>query len=152
MPSACSFRAVTGPDAPQRIDRQLLQERARRAPGGITVSPSGFFHPEAIFARNLLGATPAEAVRPRLFADRRLQPARDRHCRAVLPGVVGDVEIGFVERQRLDEGRDAAEDLEHLLRHRPVPREVGTDQDQFRAEADRPGHRHGGAHAEGRAS
>ena len=30
----------------------------------MTVSPSGFFHPEAIFARNLFGAAPAEAVRP----------------------------------------------------------------------------------------
>jgi hypothetical protein len=30
----------------------------------MTVRPSGFFHPEAIFARNLFGATPADAVRP----------------------------------------------------------------------------------------
>ena len=29
----------------------------------MTVSPSGFFQPEAIFARNLFGATPADAVR-----------------------------------------------------------------------------------------
>ncbi len=28
----------------------------------MTVRPSGFLQPEAIFARNLLGATPAEAV------------------------------------------------------------------------------------------
>src|SRR5919197_3872178 len=32
--------------------------------GLITVRPSGFFHPDAIFARNLFGATPADAVRP----------------------------------------------------------------------------------------
>src|SRR3954468_16676126 len=30
----------------------------------MTVRPSGFFQPEAILARNLLGATPADAVRP----------------------------------------------------------------------------------------
>ena len=30
----------------------------------MTVRPSGFFHPEAILARNLFGATPADAVRP----------------------------------------------------------------------------------------
>src|SRR5881227_653051 len=30
----------------------------------MTVRPSGFFHPDAIFARNLFGATPADAVRP----------------------------------------------------------------------------------------
>ena len=29
----------------------------------MTVRPSGFFQPEAIFARNLFGATPAETVR-----------------------------------------------------------------------------------------
>ena len=30
----------------------------------MTVRPSGFFHAEAILARNLLGATPADAVNP----------------------------------------------------------------------------------------
>ena len=30
----------------------------------MTVRPSGFFQPDAIFARNLLGATPADAVSP----------------------------------------------------------------------------------------
>jgi hypothetical protein len=30
----------------------------------MTVSPSGFCQPDAIFARNLLGATPADAVSP----------------------------------------------------------------------------------------
>src|SRR5436309_13841243 len=32
--------------------------------GLITVRPSGFFQPDAIFARNLFGATPADAVNP----------------------------------------------------------------------------------------
>ena len=30
--------------------------------GAITVRPSGFCHADAIFARNLFGATPADAV------------------------------------------------------------------------------------------
>ena len=30
--------------------------------GAITVRPSGFRHADAIFARNLFGATPADAV------------------------------------------------------------------------------------------
>ena len=30
--------------------------------GATTVRPSGFFQPDAIFARNLFGATPADAV------------------------------------------------------------------------------------------
>ena len=32
--------------------------------GAMTVRPSGFCHPDAILARNLFGATPAEAVSP----------------------------------------------------------------------------------------
>ena len=35
--------------------------------GCITNSPFGFFSPDAIFATNLFGATPAEAVRSRSF-------------------------------------------------------------------------------------
>ena len=56
------------PDAPQRVHRQLWRNRSTRS-GAMTVSPSGFFQPDAIFARNLFGATPADAVRPRLLAD-----------------------------------------------------------------------------------
>ena len=49
--------------APQRVDRQVLEERLH-AFGAMTVRPSGLRQPEAILARNLLGATPADAVRP----------------------------------------------------------------------------------------
>ena len=48
-------------DAPQRVDRQLLQELLD-ALGRDHGQPVGLFQPEAIFARNLFGATPAEAV------------------------------------------------------------------------------------------
>ena len=40
--------------------------------GEMTVSPSGFFQADAVFARNLFGATPAEAVRPVSSRIRRL--------------------------------------------------------------------------------
>ena len=49
--------------ATQRVDWQLLKKRSTRS-GGMTVRPSGFFQAEAILARNLFGATPADAVSP----------------------------------------------------------------------------------------
>ena len=81
----------------------------------MTVRPSGFFQPEAILARNLFGATPAEAVSARLLADARLEAPRDVDAERLAPGVLGDVEVRLVERQRLDERRDGAEDREDLL-------------------------------------
>ena len=47
----------------------------------MTVRPSGFCQPDAIFARNLLGATPADAVRPvwsRILAFSRSATVRPR--------------------------------------------------------------------------
>ena len=53
--------------------------------GAITVRPSGFRHADAIFARNLFGATPADAVSAVAVPDLRLQPLRDDSCRAARP-------------------------------------------------------------------
>src|SRR5258708_4188470 len=62
IPIARSFFAVTGP-TPESASTGSSRRNSSIRPGGITVSPSGFFQPEAILARNLLGATPAEALR-----------------------------------------------------------------------------------------
>ena len=61
MPIARSFFAVTGP-TPQSASTGSFCRNASTRSGAMTVSPSGFCQPEAIFARNLFGATPAEAV------------------------------------------------------------------------------------------
>ena len=114
----------------------------------MTVRPSGLRHADAIFARNLFGATPADAVRPVVFADQRLQPPRDVHAERLVPRVLGDVEVRLVERQRLDERRDRPEDREHLLRDRAVLLEVGRDDRQLRAEPDGARHRDRRPHAE----
>ena len=58
---ARSFFAVTGPTPHSASTGSCCRNFSTR-PGAITVRPSGFFHPEAILARNLFGATPAEAV------------------------------------------------------------------------------------------
>ena len=63
MPAARSRRAVTGPTPHRASTGSLRRKRSTRA-GATTVSPSGLRHADAILARNLLGAAPAEAVRP----------------------------------------------------------------------------------------
>ena len=92
--------------------------------GLITVRPSGFFQPDAIFARNLFGATPADAVRPVSARMRSFSRRATVVAERLVPGVLGDVEVGLVERQRLDERRHLAEDREHRVRRRLVAGEV----------------------------
>ena len=80
-------RSIGGAHVDQPLDAALAQSRRGHRPtphsastgsccrngstrsGAITVRPSGFFQPEAIFARNLFGATPADAVSPVAVAD-----------------------------------------------------------------------------------
>ena len=119
MPRARSFLAVTGPTPHRRIDRQRCRNGSTRS-GAMTVRPSGFFHPDAIFARNLFGATPADAVRPVAVANPLFEPLRDRRGERLVPAVLGHVEVGLVERQRLDERSDFPIDAENRCRCRLV--------------------------------
>ena len=81
--------------------------------GWMTNRPSGFFQSEAILARNLLGATPAEAVSG-LVADLAPDLLRRRGRGRQAGELVRHVEVGLVERQRLDQRRVPQEDLAHL--------------------------------------
>ena len=63
MPRSRSRCGRDRPDAPQRIDRQRLEE-ALDALGRDDRQAVGLLPAEAILARNLFGATPADAVRP----------------------------------------------------------------------------------------
>ena len=85
----------------------------------MTVRPSGFFQPEAILARNLFGATPADAV-SRVSSRIALEAPRDRDAERLAPGVLGDVEVRLVERQRLDQRRHGPKQLVDRLGHAPV--------------------------------
>src|SRR3546814_14318202 len=58
-----------------------------------------------------------------------------------------DVQIGFVQRQRLDDVGEAREYLPHLGGHGAIDLEPGADEQQVGAEPPRPGARHGGADA-----
>jgi len=67
------------------------------------VSPSVSFQPEAILARNLLGADACGGAQIQLLRNERLQLLRDIARKRLAPEIVGDIEVGLVERQRLDE-------------------------------------------------
>ena len=116
--------------------------------GRITNRPSGLRQSEAILARNLFGATPAEAVScvSSRIALRIASAVAVAVARPVL--VVGDVEVGLVQRQRLDQVGVAGEDLAHLARHRPVAHEVRRHEHRLRAQALGAHRRHRRAHAE----
>ena len=148
MPRSRRRWAVTGPTPHKASTGSVWRKRSTRW-GAITVRPSGFCHADAIFARNLFGATPADAVRPVRSLIAALIRTRDLAPERQLPRVLGHVEIRLVERQRLDPRRHRAEDLEHRLRRGAVLLEVGPDDRQVRAQADRARHRHRRAHAEG---
>src|SRR6185295_19228731 len=70
--------------------------------------------------------------------------ARQRHA----PQVLGHVEIGLVERERLDQRGRRMQDLHHPLGRLAIFLEVRPDDDELRAEAYRARHRHRRAHAE----
>ena len=147
MPRARSLRAVTGP-TPHSASTWSCCRNGSTWSGLMTVRPSGFFQPDAIFARNLFGATPADAVSrvsSRMRSFRRFAHA----CRQRLaPLVLGDVQVRLVERERLDERRHLAKQREHRVRRGLVPREVGRHDDERRTQPDGLRHRHGRAHAE----
>ena len=63
MPSSCNRASVTLPTPGNRPTGSGARKASTWC-GRITNRPSGFFQSEAILARNLLGATPAEAVSP----------------------------------------------------------------------------------------
>ena len=68
MPRSRSFFAVTGPTPQSASTGSCCRNDSTRS-GAITVRPSGLRHADAIFARNLFGATPADAVS---FVDSRI--------------------------------------------------------------------------------
>ena len=75
--------AVTGPTPHSASTGSCCRNGSTRS-GLITVRPSGFFQPDAIFARNLFGATPADAVSPvsaRMRAFSRCATVRRRAAR-----------------------------------------------------------------------
>ena len=69
-PWPVSLAAVLGP-TPHSLSTGRSARKLRSVPGSTTVRPSGFAMPEAIFATDLLEATPTEIVSPSSDSTRR---------------------------------------------------------------------------------
>ena len=99
-------RRGLGPDAPQRVDRKVLQERLhplgrdRRSGRPASSSPRRSW-PGTCSARRR--RTPS-AASPR--GSRPSGGCATVDAERLAPGVLGDVEVRLVERERLDERRD----------------------------------------------
>jgi len=63
MPRSAIFLAVTRPTPGIRLTGNR-RTKLSLSSGEITKSPSGLSQSEAIFAKNLFPATPAEAIKP----------------------------------------------------------------------------------------
>ena len=83
-----------------------------------------------------------------LLADPRPDRLGDVGGERNTPQVLGDVEVGLVERERLDHRRVLGEDGADLLRHGLVDLEARLDEDEIRALAPRRHGRHRRAHPE----
>ena len=121
-------------DAPQRLDRQRMQER-ELASGGTTSSPSGFATPDATLARNFVRATPTVIGSPTFSRTRDTQTSRDLRRRARDPPHSAHVDERLVDRQPLHQRRRVLEDREHVLAGLRVGLEARRHDDGLRAQA-----------------
>ena len=135
------------PDTPERVDGQLLEKTfdsfGRDDGQAVRLLPPGGDLREKLVRRD--ARRDGEGGR---LEDRRFQAPRDRHAERLVPRVLRDVEVRLVERERLDERRHRAVEIEDLLRDGGVALEVGTHDRERGAEAHRARHRNRRAHAE----
>ena len=85
-------------------------------------------------ATSLLGATPTDTVRPRSSRDPAADLVGDGGGAAELAEVVGDIEVGLVEGQRLDDRSEEAVDGEDRLGLGAIPFELGFEEDRVRTQ------------------
>ena len=135
------------PDAPQRLDGQLLEEtldtlrRDHREAVGLL--PAG-----GDFREKLVRRDAGRHGESRGFADVHFEAPGHVHAERLVPGVFGHVEVRLVEGERLDERRDGPVEVEDLPRDGGIAPEVGPHDREARAEAHRARHGHGRADAE----
>ena len=136
------------PDAPQRVDRQLLQERldalGRDHRQAVRLAPGRRDLREELVRRDAGRRGQAgRLANPRLDAPaRRSSPSGSPHAFSVTSRYASSSDSASTS------GVTDAEDREHLLRHRAVLLEIRADDREVRAEADRARHRNRRAHAE----
>ncbi len=140
-------RGRDGPDAPQRVNRQFLQEVLHAFGGNhrqaVRLAPGRGDLREKLVRRHA-----RRRRKSRTFFNCGLDLPGDGHAQRLAPGVFRDVEVGLVERQTFDQWRDFAKDREDLLRDGAVLLKVRPHDLQRRAQANRAGHRNRRPHAE----
>ena len=147
MPCSRRRAAVTGPTPHSASTGSPCRNDSTRS-GATTVRPSGFFHPDAIFARNLFGATPADAVscvvsRMAVFSRRAtFTPSGSCQAFSVTSRYASSSDNGSTS------GVTSRKMRKHLLRHRAVLLEVGPHDDERRAQPHRARHGNRRPHAE----
>ena len=147
MPRARSLRAVTG-RRPTARRPAAFGGTARRAPGAITVRPSGFFQPEAIFARNLFGATPAERSGRVSSRIRCLEPPRHGRAERLAPAFSVTSRYASSSDSGSTSGVTARKIAKTCRETARYFAKSGPDEHRVRAQPDRARHRHRRADAE----
>ena len=119
-------------DAGDLAERQLLQNAGTCA-GVITYCPFGLFISEAILAK-LDRRDAGRRSEVQFVGDRLADLLGDQRRRAIALRAVGHVEIGFIERQRLDQRGVAGEDFADVQRGLFVGRHAPRQQGEMRAQ------------------
>ena len=107
---ACRDRS----DAPERLDRKLLQETLD-ALGCDHRQAVGFAPARGDLGQELVRRHARRAAQGGFVADARLEPQRHVARKRLAPQVLGDVQVSLVERQRFHQRRGRAQDRHHLL-------------------------------------
>ena len=151
-PTRRSRSAVAGP-TPGITPTFIGRSRSRSVPGGTTTRPSGLSRSLAILATSLEVATPTEPQRPPVTSR---TSSLSCSATAVTPATLtvvqagrGEVDERLVERERLDQGRELAQQRHHRDAAGPVGVEPAGEERRVRAAGARLGGGHRRAHPEG---
>ena len=131
--------------------RRSIASGARNSasvPAGTTTSPSGFFRSEAILATSRLAATPTDAVSS---TSSRMACLIFRPTSSPVPNSAsraGQVQERLVDRERLDERREPAQDVHDLAADSRVLATVDRDEDRVGTQSAGRAQRHRRADAE----
>ena len=135
-------------DAPQVSDREWTEERLHRL-GRDDQLPVGLREIARDLGDELVRGDAGARGEPGLGTHRASDLVRDLGRRTEERRARRHVEEGLVERERLDERREATEDLAELAGYRDVPLHAAAHDHGAGAAGDRGGHRHRGVDAEG---
>ncbi len=133
-------------DAGDLAERQLLQKR-RHLRRRDHVLPVRLVHLGGDFGEKLDRRNAGRGGEVQFVGDRLADLLGDQRCRAIALRAVGHVEVGFIERQRLDQRSIAGEDFADMQRGLFVGRHAPRQQGEVRAQLERHRRGHGAVYA-----